>query len=118
MYMPSNAIDIKVTGVVGTIVLNRPERRNALTRAMIAQLAQAFGDLHQEKRVRAVVLTGAGDTFCAGMDLHEMHAAGTLPDDEKSLDWGETADHYRELVTQMLEFPKPIIASVNGPAVA
>jgi enoyl-CoA hydratase/carnithine racemase len=118
MYMPSNAVDVKVTGSVGTIVLNRPDRRNALTRAMLAQLQEALGDLHLEKRVRAIILTGAGSAFCAGMDLHEMHAAATLPDAEKSQDWADTAEAYRELVTQMIEHPKPIIASVNGPAIA
>ena len=74
--------------------------------------------MHQEKRVRAIILTGAGSAFCAGMDVHEMHAAATLPDDEKSQDWGDTAEAYREVVSQMIELPKPIIASVNGPAVA
>jgi methylglutaconyl-CoA hydratase len=118
MFMSSNAIDVKVTGGVGTIVLNRPQRRNALTRAMLAQLGEALSDLHLEKRVRAIVLTGTGTAFCAGMDVHEMHAAAQLPELEKAQDWGDTADAYRELVTQMIELPKPIIASVNGPAVA
>jgi enoyl-CoA hydratase/carnithine racemase len=118
MYMSSNTVDVKVTGAVGTIVLNRPGRRNALTRSMLAQLAEALGDLHLEKRVRAVVITGAGSAFCAGMDVHEMHAAATLPETEKERDWGDTAEAYREVVTQMIELPKPIIASVNGPAVA
>src|SRR3990170_6561890 len=101
MYMLSNAVDVKVTGPVGTIVLNRPQRRNALTRAMLAQLGEALGDLHLEKRVRAIVLTGAGSAFCAGMDVHEMHAAATLPEHEKHEDWGDTAEQYREVVTQM-----------------
>jgi methylglutaconyl-CoA hydratase len=116
--MTSNAIDIKVTGSIGTIVLNRPQRRNALTRAMLAQLAEALSDLHLEKRVRAIVLTGAGSAFCAGMDVHEMQHVATLPDEEKRQDWGDTAEAYCELVMQMMQLPKPIIASVNGPAVA
>jgi enoyl-CoA hydratase/carnithine racemase len=118
MYMSSSAIDVKVTGTIGTIVLNRPQRRNALSRAMIAQLVEALGDLHLERRVRSIVLTGAGTAFCAGMDLHEMQAAALLSDVEKSQEWGDTAESYRELVTRMIELPKPIIASVNGPAIA
>lgn len=118
MFMPSSAIDIKVTGSIGTIVLNRPDRRNALTRAMLAQLAEAIDDLHLEKRVRAVVLTGAGSAFCAGMDLQEMQSAAELPEAERIQDWRDSADAYREVVTKMIELPKPIIASVNGPAVA
>lgn len=118
MYMSSSVIEVKVSGAVGTIVLNRPGRRNALTRAMISQLSEALGDLHQERRVRAVILTGAGSAFCAGMDLHELVADDKLPEPEKQRTWGELYDEYRELVVQMFELPKPIIASVNGPAVA
>jgi methylglutaconyl-CoA hydratase len=118
MIMSSNAIDVKVTGPIGTIVLNRPDRRNALTRSMLAQISEALSDLYREKRVRAIVLTGAGPAFCAGMDLQEMQTAATLPDTEKREDWGNTAESYREVITQMIELPKPIIASVNGPAVA
>src|SRR4051812_27776201 len=100
MFMPSNAIDVKVTGSIGTIVLNRPERRNALTRSMLAQLTEALGDLHREKRVRTIVLTGAGPAFCAGMDLEEMQSAANLPDAEKNQDFGTSAESYREVVTQ------------------
>src|SRR5882724_10637245 len=118
MYMAANAVDVKMTGAVGTIVLNRPERRNALTRSMVGQLQQAFGDLHSEKRVRAVVLTGAGSAFCAGMDVHEIQSTAELPESEREKEWGDAADAYRELIVQMIELPKPILASVNGPAVA
>lgn len=118
MYMASGVVDVRINGAVGTIVLKREERRNALSRAMVADLQQAFDDLHQEKRVRAVVLTGAGRAFCSGLDIHEMHSLGELPDHEKVQQWGDAAEEFRELVAQMIEFPKPLIASVNGPAVA
>jgi enoyl-CoA hydratase/carnithine racemase len=118
MFMESNAVVVKVNGPVGTILLNRPDRRNALTRSMLVQLGEALDDLYREKRVRAIILTGAGSAFCAGMDVHEMHAAAALPEEEKSQDWVDTAEAYREVVSQMIELPKPIIASVNGPAVA
>lgn len=118
MYMPSGVVDVRVTGAVGTIVLNRQERRNALSRDMVAQLQQAFDDLHLEKRVRAVVLTGAGTAFSSGLDVHEMQSLAALPEQEQEQEWGDSADAFRELVVQMIQFPKPIIASVNGPAVA
>jgi methylglutaconyl-CoA hydratase len=118
MYMRGNPIEVKVTGAVGTILLDREERRNALTRSTIEDLKQSLGDLHQEKRVRAIVLTGAGSAFCAGLDVHEMHSLAELPEAEQLQQWGDAAEAYRELVVQMLELPKPIIASVNGPAVA
>jgi methylglutaconyl-CoA hydratase len=118
MFMASSAVEVKVNGAIGTIVLNRPARCNALSRSMLAELQQAFGDLQQEKRVRAIILTGAGGAFCAGTDVHEMHADADLPESERTFVWGETAEDFRDLVTQMIALPKPILASVNGPAVA
>ena len=100
----------------GTIVLNRPDKRNALSRQMLTDLAQALDDLHQERKVRAVILTGAGTAFCAGMDLGEMQATSQQPD--AFAQWHADADQYRDLIDKMLHFPKPIIAAVNGAAVA
>jgi enoyl-CoA hydratase/carnithine racemase len=100
----------------GTIVLHRPDKRNALTRQMLTDLTEAFNDLHQEKRVRAVILTGSGSAFCAGMDLGEMRETSSQPNALEQ--WHEDAVLYRDLVELMLRFPKPIIAAVNGPAVA
>jgi methylglutaconyl-CoA hydratase len=109
-------IQLKKHGPSGTIILNRPDRRNALSRDMIAELQQAFGDFHLERSVRAVILTGAGSAFCAGMDLAEMYETSQQEDAYRR--WYEDAVLYRELIGTMLHFPKPIIAAVNGPAVA
>ena len=62
------AVQVKVHIPSGTIILNRPERRNAMSRELLKELLQAFHDLHQERRVRAVILTGSGSAFCAGID--------------------------------------------------
>lgn len=100
----------------GTIILDRPDKRNALSRQLLEDLQQAFSDLHQEKQVRAVILTGAGSAFCAGMDLGEMRA--TAQADDAAQQWMSDAVQYRDLLETMLRFPKPIIAAVNGPAFA
>jgi methylglutaconyl-CoA hydratase len=100
----------------GTIILQRPEKRNALSRQMLADLAQALDDLHQERKVRAVILTGAGTAFCAGMDLAEMQATSQQPD--ALAQWHRDAVQYRELLEKMLRFPKPILAAINGPVMA
>jgi methylglutaconyl-CoA hydratase len=114
--MAGPLIQVKVHAPSGTIVLNRPEKRNALSRDLLRELEQAFRDLHQERKVRAIILTGAGTAFCAGMDLDEMKA--TSETESPFQQWHEDAVQYRELIELMLRFPKPIIAAVNGPAVA
>jgi len=100
----------------GTIVLNRPQRRNALSRWTMLQLVQAFEDLHKERKVRAVILTGAGTAFCSGVDLREIHESSK--EDDALMQWHRDAVQFKELLEKMMLFPKPIIAAVNGPAVA
>jgi methylglutaconyl-CoA hydratase len=118
MFMQTNVVEIKVTPPVGTIVLNRPESANAVSMAMVAELQQALSDLHQEKRVRAVIVTGSGEAFCTGRDLAEMaadHADSSIDPAELHERWGEEADELCDLVSELLAFPKPIISAVNGP---
>ncbi|TWU25826.1 enoyl-CoA hydratase/isomerase family protein [Bythopirellula polymerisocia] len=120
MYMPSEHVEVKLTDNVGTLILNRPDHGNALSRRMVRQLIEAIEDLYREKRVRAIILIGAGDTFCAGNDLEEISDACSLqPDWDSSQErWGEDAADFRELIARMLETPKPIIAAVNGAALS
>lgn len=116
MIMPSDAVDVRIDGSVATVTLNRPDAGNALTRAMMAELREALADLYREKRVRAIVLTGAGESFCVGRDPAEL-----APSDDVAQDmarWGDEANEYRELVISMLEMPKALVAAVNGPAEA
>jgi methylglutaconyl-CoA hydratase len=109
-------VDLKKHVPSGTIILNRRDKRNALTRETMFELKQAFEDFRQERKVRAVILTGAGEAFCSGMDLEEMLATSKQPDAQSQ--WYSDAVQYKELIEAMLRFPKPIIAAVNGPAVA
>jgi methylglutaconyl-CoA hydratase len=81
---------------------------------MLAELTQAFGDLHLERRVRAVILTGSGQAFSAGIDLREIQA--TSSSDDALAQWHADVVQYKGLLETMLQFPKPIIAAVNGPA--
>ena len=62
--------DLQVPAAV--ITLNRPDKRNALSRALISALADAFGRAANDAAARVVILTGAGPVFCAGMDLSEL----------------------------------------------
>lgn len=114
--MPDSLVQVRVDAPAGTIVINRPEKRNALSRNLIDDLQQALDDLYRQRNVRAVILTGAGSVFCAGMDLGEMLATaqGTDPHPQ----WQADAIQYRDLLETMLRYPKPIISAVNGPAMA
>ncbi len=109
-------VEVKKHVPSGTIILNRPQKRNALSRQLMAELLQALEDFRLERKVRAVILTGAGNAFCAGMDLAEM--LETSRQSDALAQWHADAVQYKELIEAMLRFPKPIIASVNGPAVA
>ena len=109
-------ISVKVNGPTGTIILDRAARCNALSRQMVEQLSQAFSDLRQEKKVRGVVLTGAGPHFCSGMDLKQWQE--TAASDQSMQQWYADAQAIQALIEQMLQFPKPIVAAVDGAALA
>lgn len=101
-------------GPAAVITLNRPERRNALSRALIAALADAFHRADADSAARCVILTGHGSAFCAGMDLEELRQTIGANSD---VIW-EDAQRLSALYDQIYRLPKPTIAAVNGPAVA
>jgi enoyl-CoA hydratase len=94
---------------VATLTLTRPERRNALSIKLRDEITEQLDDWAKDPDVRAVVLTGAGSTFCAGFDLDEFAQADLAPSIKDS------SHRYHLAVWQ---FPKPLLAAVNGPAVA
>ena len=101
-------------GPAAVIAMNRPDRRNALSRALIAELTGAFHRAASDAAARCVILTGTGPAFCAGMDLDELR--NTLgPEADKV--WDDAAK-LSELYEFIYTLPKPTIAAVNGAAVA
>jgi 2-(1,2-epoxy-1,2-dihydrophenyl)acetyl-CoA isomerase len=101
---------------VATITLHRPEKLNAYTTEMGDEVVTAFARCRDDANVRAVVLTGAGRAFCAGVDLEHLkaHLAGSQA--AKGPKLGEE-DFLRKLPLDLLTFPKPVIAAINGPAI-
>jgi len=98
-------------GVV-TLTLNRPEKRNALSIALRDEFSDALDVLAVDETVKAVIITGAGDVFCAGFDLREFERM-----DEPEIGdrlWPSSDRFHRTC----LDFPLPLIAAVNGPALA
>jgi methylglutaconyl-CoA hydratase len=96
------------------LTLNRPDKRNALSRALIAALTAAVERARDDPAARCVLVTGAGPAFCAGMDLAEL--AATV-DAEREVVWADALNLAR-LYDLIYTLPKPTVAVVNGPAVA
>ncbi len=103
-------------GPVVLLTLNRPEKRNALSRALLSQLRDAFDHTLADSTIRAVVISGAGSAFCAGMDLHEANELDDSADAEpRSI---ATLREFGDLIHRLHTSPKPVIAAVNGDAIA
>ncbi len=110
-------VDVKVHDCVATIMMDRPRKRNALNPMLIEELMLAFSDVHQEKRVRGVILTGGGQHFCSGMDLSTFSEIAALPAADAMIQWLEHWRRLTELYEIMLRFPKPIVAAIDGAAI-
>jgi enoyl-CoA hydratase/carnithine racemase len=98
-----------------TITLNRPERLNAWTPTMAAELMQAFDLADAEDDVRVVIVTGAGRGFCAGADL--ARGGETFDWRGRESDGPVPRDNGGRLTLRVFESTKPVIAAINGPAV-
>ncbi len=107
----SEALLVEKRGAVLELTLNRPDKRNALSRELIRELTDELSRAANDPDARVVLLTGAGPSFCAGLDLKEV-AATTA----------EQAEHDSSALLTLFETidqsPRPVIAAVNGPAVA
>jgi len=110
-------VDIKIHQNIATILMDRPDACNALSPQLISDLMQALSDVHQETRVRAVVLSGTGNHFCAGMDLKVMAQIAAMSESESHQQWFVLWNAVTELLEEILRFPKPIIAAVDGAAI-
>ncbi|MEU6526118.1 enoyl-CoA hydratase [Streptomyces sp. NPDC046924] len=99
---------VKHDGAVATVTLNRPRQRNALDSRLITELSTTMARLTEDARVRAIVLTGAGTAFCAGLDLRELGDTG-----ENMRSAGPSAGDHGPWHRP----GKPVIGAVNGPAV-
>jgi len=93
---------------VSRLTLNRPESKNALSQALRTELVAQLTDLAEDDSIEAVILTGTGDVFCAGFDLKELSSG-----DSHAI-FADAANYHRVVH----RFPKPLIAAVNGPALA
>jgi enoyl-CoA hydratase len=103
-------------GHVLTLVMNRPEARNAFGSEMLVRLADAWELADSDPEIRVVILTGAGGHFCAGSDLKAM--AGGWADDEWSARFKKDPDLHWKALLRHYRLKKPLIAAVEGTAIA
>lgn len=104
---------VETGGPITQITLNRAEKRNAISGEMIAELQSAL-DAIEKTKSRVVIITGSGKAFCAGMDLEMLASIGKQSPVENQEDSRRIAKMFRRIWS----FPKPMIAAVNGAALA
>ena len=111
--MSYEQITLAVDAGLATLTLNQPDKLNAVSRKMIAELKDCWEKLAADASVRAVLLTGAGRGFCAGADLSDPARGGG----GEASDSGSALDKFfNPVIRTMRALPKPIVAAVNGPA--
>jgi methylglutaconyl-CoA hydratase len=108
-----HTLQLSYFGEIATITLNRPEKRNAISAEMIAELLSAFDEVEASPG-RVLILTGAGKAFCSGMDLDALKSLST----QSPAQHLEDARTLARLCRRLWSFPKPTIAAVNGHAIA
>jgi methylglutaconyl-CoA hydratase len=111
--MPYNTVKLDCSTEIATLTLNRPERHNALSPAMMDDLMAALEET-ASSAARVLILTGAGRSFCSGADLESLRALAAQSPEQSLEDARHTSKFFRRLYT----FPKPLIAAVNGAALA
>jgi len=123
--MPIQEILYTVAGRVATVTLHRPDKLNAWTRTMEAEVRQAMQEAASDDHVRAIVLTGAGRGFCAGADMsllqdvveRRVHPLPEAARDDGNADEKNSRADFQRQYSYFPAIPKPVIAAINGPAV-
>ncbi|HKT66610.1 MAG TPA: enoyl-CoA hydratase/isomerase family protein [Burkholderia sp.] len=109
-------IDVTIRSNIATLTLNRPDKRNAVSDAMRAELIDALDSLARAPEVRAVIVTGSGKGFCAGGDIAGMAQRMDAPADEVAFNGWSRQQRVHHAVSLLHTMPKPTIAAVNGAA--
>jgi 2-(1,2-epoxy-1,2-dihydrophenyl)acetyl-CoA isomerase len=109
-------VNVHMESGAATVELNRPETLNAWNAQLGEDLLAAVRAVAADEAVRAVVVTGAGRGFSSGADLRDVGGGFTTPDGRPDI-YRTLTERYHPIMTEIREMPKPVIASVNGPAV-
>lgn len=111
--MSYETLQFETAGEVATVTLNRPDKRNAISAKMIEELLAALNEI-ETGPTRVSIITGAGKAFCAGMDLDGLRAIASQTPEENV----EDSRRMAKMFYRIFSFPKPLIAAVNGAAIA
>src|SRR5438552_16919856 len=114
--MTYNLIDLTIRSGIATLTLNRPDKRNAMSDDMRAELIGALESIAADKAIRALVLTGAGKGFCAGGDVAGMERRMQAPAGEIAFNGWHRQQRVHHAQALLHTCPKPTIAAVNGAA--
>lgn len=106
-------LTLENSGQIATLTLNRPEKRNAISERMVSEIQSAL-DAIETGHARIAIITGAGKCFCAGMDLEMLAAIAT----QSAQDNMEDSRRLAKVFRRIWAFSKPLIAAVNGAALA
>ncbi|MEN7546378.1 enoyl-CoA hydratase-related protein [Rapidithrix thailandica] len=107
-------VTLNISQRIATITLNRPEKRNALNSELVQQLAQTFEEAASDTEAKLVILKAEGKAFCAGADLAYLQQLQQNSYQENL----EDSQQLKQLFQQIYTFPKPVIAQVQGHAIA
>lgn len=115
--MPEEHLLVERTDHVMVLRMNRPEAKNAFSPNMLARMAEAWETANDDDDVRCVILTGSGTVFCAGADLKAM-MSNPPPDDHYAQRFHQDAGMAWKALLRHYRLTKPLIAAVEGPAIA
>lgn len=107
-------IKFEIKDEIGILTLNRPEKRNALHPELVQQMKSKLNEVQKNQSVKVLIITGEGKAFCAGADLEYLNKLKTYSSIENEKDSRDLA----ELFLMLYNFQKPVIAAVNGAALA
>src|SRR4051794_8696441 len=111
-----NTIRIEVDGEIGTLTLDRPDAFNAMSPEMIGEMTVAFGWLADRAPLRALIVTGAGQAFCAGGDVTWFRKGVESGEIDLPSEVRRGAEVLHQAIVDLRRIPFPVIAAINGPA--
>jgi isohexenylglutaconyl-CoA hydratase len=112
----TTALKLRLDGGILHLTLDRPEAKNAMSSAMVRELGEVFAAIAPRRDVRAVVLRGAGDVFCAGGDVKDMRTTLAVPEDQRQAHVRDYSLGFARLLGEVDAAPQVVIAAIEGAA--